>query len=903
MKTTGLRLALILGILTPAPVAQVCPADAGVLEIGAGNAGSAGVPELRCEGAPVPGLPFALGVEGAASQSAGAIAVGVGSAPLLLPGLLEPILPALPWVTAPFLTDAGGAATGLFAMAPVPASLCGKSVVVQGAVLDPGVPALLSTTPAWSVAFGGPRAAGPFPNSKLPGAVALNSILAADLDGDGLPELIAGGGAPQPARVSPNLGAGEFGEPDEVAVTGSPTALATGDFDGDGLLDLAAASDFLSFPSWIGLNVALGVGGGALQPAGFLPLNGPPGDSEAITSLRAGDLDQDGVIDLVGRSVHGANVTVLLGLGNGAFLRDAAYGAGAYEEAYHFALADLDLDGNLDVVTTDASFTGPPTVWNFSLVALGGAGDGSFGPAQSTALSGFPTVTAVDDLDLDGLPDVAVGFLGNLTPLSVLSGNGTLLPGPAQPTPLQGGPQNDVLIADWNADGLPDLAAAVGPESGRTAVLLGQGGGLFSAPTTYDTGYEPWVLAAADFDGDALLDLAVGHRQDGDVRVLFGTGGGAFADSPPPLIPSPGFGPSPKITLTETLDLDLDGRHDVVLGDQPGALRRYLAGPGLSFTQTGGPILSSAARALEAADWNGDGIEDLAVGIVGAAPMPIRVLVYLGQGNGQLGSPLTLGVFATGSLPSAVLAADVDQDGDLDLGVADRFAREVWLWPGDGAGGFGGAGKWLVYDTPFSSPDLLDLAAGDFNGDGLADLAGAIDNHPQSGVNSGVSFLRGLGGGAFAPFQLVSTGVGVTSVATADFDLDGLDDLVAGTISGGLQPFAGTPFGAAPLAALTPPSQEIRAVLTGDWTGDCLPDAVGLYTGSVLLTSLHVFPGLGDGTLAAGHGYELPGTAAVAGGQGSAAAGDFDADGDLDAVVGVWDGGGFVVLENVLVAP
>jgi hypothetical protein len=345
----------------------------------------------------------------------------------------------------------------------------------------------------------------------------------------------------------------------------------------------------------------------------------------------------------------------------------------------------------------------------------------------------------------------------------------------AMNSPLQVSESLAVTVADFNEDGKPDLAVA---GNVRMYVFSGNGDGTFStAPGSpdsvpsppYDDFGSPYVgaIAVGDFNHSGHLGVAAGLFQNEAAAILFGNGNGTFSHSST-LANTSG---QPTMALTAA-DFNADGNLDLVAlndinGASPTVLLGYSHGAfnavAQNFEITG---LSSAAG-----DFNGDGKLDLVMNGENVLLGSSGENILLGNGDGRFtqGSTVNGGGFVT--------VADFNRDGKLDLAVCNGSANTVSIFLGDGSGNFAAASGSPI--AVGSDPDAI--AVGDFNNDGKLDLAVA-----NSGDGT-VTLLLGNGDGTFTPASSSPYAVGQypTSIAAADFNGDGKLDLAVVNLTDG----------------------------------------------------------------------------------------------------------------------
>jgi len=304
-----------------------------------------------------------------------------------------------------------------------------------------------------------------------------------------------------------------------------------------------------------------------------------------------------------------------------------------------------------------------------------------------------------------------------------------------------------IAAADFNGDGKLDLAVL----DGDLSIMLGNGDGTFQKAINYTYAAMNTSLAVADFDGDGNMDVVVADMNNALV-IFLGNGDGTFQA---PIV----FPTTELPTFVAVGDFNNDKMPDLVVIDPP--YISVMLGNGDGTFQA--PIDNSSFRlhpaALAIADFNNDRkLDVVAVGYFGSTT---GFGVLLGNGDGTLQPALT---YPTKYVPYSVTAGDFNKDGKMDIAIA--IGVGVFLGNGDGT-----FQPEVDYDTPAGFVQAVDM-----NGDGNLDL-----------VCSGVHELLGNGDGTFQPPQYYPAGDAVWWQITGDFNGDHKPDVVVSDFTHGAE--------------------------------------------------------------------------------------------------------------------
>ena len=328
-----------------------------------------------------------------------------------------------------------------------------------------------------------------------------------DFNGDGIPDIATANASFTQSSMTVLLGNGDgtFQPPAVYAAGIFADAIVTGDFNGDGILDLAVTNQYNSTFNNGFVGIYLGNGDGTFQPQIVNEIAGFP-----INTVVA-DFNRDGILDIAAIQYYPAQFTVAFGNGDGTFQTSTAtnYAITTTGSPYWIAGADLNGDGAIDLAEVNGG--GDQTLDVFL-----NAGNGTFTLGSTLATGSGPQWISIADLNADGKQDLIISNYGDNTVGSYLgNGDGTFK---AQVTAPLNGYGNSLALADLNGDGIPDLAAEFYYPQIGIGVLPGKGDGSFGKETDYSTGQlHGGGVTIADLNGDGAPDLISSDIGGGDV--------------------------------------------------------------------------------------------------------------------------------------------------------------------------------------------------------------------------------------------------------------------------------------------------------------------------------------------------------------------------------------------------
>ncbi|MCX6745178.1 MAG: VCBS repeat-containing protein, partial [Candidatus Parcubacteria bacterium] len=462
------------------------------------------------------------------------------------------------------------------------------------------------------------------------------------------------------------------------------------------------------------------------------------------------------------------------------FWQPTFYATGSYP---NFVITDdFNNDSINDLVVTNRDEA------TFSFFS--GNADGTFDAQAKWGTGSKPTEMISGFIDNDANKDIAlINQLGGT--FSVFSGDGTggFMAATYDVGVGAGNTPMGIAAADFNNDHKLDLAITLvtgAPATYKVKIFLNDGTGLFALNSTYSLGTIPAGVTASDFNNDSKIDLVVANYGLNTISVFLGNGDGTF---------------NPAVNYT--------------VGMSPYSVKTF--------------------------DINNDTITDLITNNYGSGSLSI----LLGVGDGTFTAATDISVIAAGVKPRHLTVADFNADTKLDLAISDVFNSLVAIYFNDGAGSFTLAGKYSSGNGATCS------AAADFNDDGKMDLA--VVNTTE-GVTRGLTIMFGIGQGNLGALGHYPVGTNPQSIISVDVNNDNLLDLVTAN-KGNASVILGNVNGVPTTTASYPikPTWSY-SVAAADFNSDVYQDLVFGYISG---TQISVLFNNGNGTFAAATNFNV----------------------------------------------
>jgi hypothetical protein len=631
----------------------------------------------------------------------------------------------------------------------------------------------------------------------------------------------------------------------------APISIAVGDFNNDSRLDIVVANSGTN-----NIGVFLGYGNGTFSSQTTFST----GNNSQPYAVAVGDFNNDNQLDITVANYGTSNIGIFLGYGNGTFVSQVTYSTGYGSYPYSIAVSDFNNDSRLDIVVAN--------YWPDNIGIFLGYGNGTFSnqTPYSTRKGSGPTDVVVGDLNNDGRLDIVVTLYYSFGIIVFLGyGNGTFSRQLIYSTGSRSRPYACAL-GDVNNDNRLDVAVTDN-SNGNVVVLMGDGDGRFSNKRNYSTGSDsgPISVAFGDFNNDRILDIVVANKNTNTIGVFLGF---PYINGVRESICSTGSSPYPRAVALG--DFNKDTQLDIVMANYGlNNVEVLLQDANKTFSvqimfSTGALSLPTS---VSVGDFNNDSELDITIANSGTQ----NISVLFGYGNGSFTSETT---FSTGldSIPQSVAVGDFNNDKRLDIVVADSGNESVvTLLRYDP----GALGNQTVYSTGTDSEPMW-VAVGDLNNDGQLDLVVA------NGDTDNVGVFLGLGNGTFSSQTTYSAGSGFYPryIAVADLNKDShLDIIVSNYWNDTIGIFLGFDNGTFSDQTTYPTGQNSgpHAIAIGDFNNDSRLDIVVTnYFGD----NIGIFLGYDSGTFSNITTYPTGSNS----GPWSVAIGDFNNDNRLDIV-------------------
>ncbi|CAF2552884.1 unnamed protein product [Rotaria sp. Silwood2] len=535
-----------------------------------------------------------------------------------------------------------------------------------------------------------------------------------------------------------------------VGIGNDPSSLALGDVNNDGYLDIAITNYFAC-----SLSILYGDGYGVFRLMIF-----STGYNSGPRSITLVDLNDDSYLDIVVANNGASDIGIFLGHGDGSFSVTAMYSTGIHSQPYKLVVADYNHDNHLDIVAT--LFTSSEVVIYF------GYGNGSFQLARryTTGYNSGPCDIVLANLNNDKQLEIIVvlyskGSIGMLTPYTAANfKNQAFYSTGSAPMPYS------IAITDFNNDNQSNIVIA---NSGTDNLRIGFDfyNGTFQSQTIYSTGFRshPEYVTVGDVNNDNYQDIIIIDSYHTSISMIMGCGNGSFNQQQITFPVNSGSNPSAIIVS----DFNNDNRSDLFIVNEGTDSIATLNG--YNYSTFNSPDMYKTAIDLGpvivvTADFNNDNCLDLAAPFMASGSIGI----LLGYGNGSFSTIMTYQL-GTNASPGGLDVGDLNNDGKIDIAIADYGTNNVIILIGYGNGSFAS----MMYFSAGNNSQPLSIVMADFNRDNRLDIAVA-----NSGSDS-VGVFLGYGNGSFATIMAYSTGYNSFPVMLITYDLnrDNHTDIIA----------------------------------------------------------------------------------------------------------------------------
>jgi hypothetical protein len=432
----------------------------------------------------------------------------------------------------------------------------------------------------------------------------------------------------------------------------------------------------------------------------------PTGINSGPSAIAIGDFNNDSQLDIVVANYWTGNIGIFLGYDNGTFSSVMIYPTGSNSGPCSVAVGDFNNDDRLDIVVANINSS--------NVGVFIGYGDGTFSVmiTYSTGSLSAPSSVVFGDFNNDGRLDLAVANSG-MDNIGLLFGNGNSTFSNQTTFPTGSGSEPCfIAIGDFNNDNQLDIAI-VNQGSNSFGVLLGCANGTFFSPLNYfiANGSQPYSVAVGDFNNDNRLDIIVTGTYTDNVGVFLGYINESFLSAP-----AYSTGLLSRPTFITVGDFDNDTRLDVVVANNGTDNIMVIFGSGygtfVSHTShsTGN---DSYPCSVAVGDFNNDGRLDIVVANSGTN----NVGIFLSNGTGSFSNQITYSTYGD-SRPHSVAVLDFNNDTRLDIAVANYGSNSVGVFFGYGNGSFESQ---LIFNTGFDSHPFA-VVVGDVNNDNLTDI-------------------------------------------------------------------------------------------------------------------------------------------------------------------------------------